>query len=253
MSRKIRRNREEFDDITNDDFFEKRRKVNPPNSLKLKSITPLTDNQQKVFDSYYSGKNQLLMGCAGTGKTFLSLYLLLKDLLAKDSEFEQLIIIRSAVQTRDQGFLPGNLKEKMKVYEAPYSAICSELFGRGDAYEILKNKQQIKFESTSFLRGMTYNNSLILVDEFQNMDFKEASTVLSRVGINSKIIFSGDYIQTDLRAKFKDDDTSSQILKFISVLNEMKFFDIINFNIEDIQRSDLVKEFLKICYKRNIY
>ena len=161
--------------------------------FKIKKIEPLTENQKISFEQYHNGKNLMLHGIAGTGKSFISVYLALNEIMNENKNYNKIIIVRSVVPTRDMGFLPGNSKEKTKVYEAPYYAICGELFGRGDAYEILKQKGLVDFISTSFIRGITLNNCIIIVDEIANMTLHELDSIITRVGKNCKIIFSGDF------------------------------------------------------------
>jgi phosphate starvation-inducible protein PhoH len=204
------------------------------NSFSLRRIQPMTESQQDV-----------LCGSAGTGKTYISLYLALSELIkrdkaAKDSP-KKIIIIRSTVSSRDVGFLPGTLKEKMAVYEDPYRGVFAELFGRGDAFEILKAKGIVEFCSTSFLRGTTINDAFIILDEFQNAGVGELETVITRVGKNSKIFFCGDWAQNDLiRSKW---DVSG-LPYFMKIIEKMQEFDIIEFGIEDIVRSGIVKSFI---------
>lgn len=210
------------------------------NTLQLKEILPKTKNQEYVFREFVNGKNLLIHGLPGTGKSFISLYLALAE-ITDYKDFHNITIIRSVVPSRDMGFLPGSIKEKSKVYEAPYQAICSELYGRGDAYEILKQKNIINFETSSFLRGLTIDNSLIIVDECQNMTYSELCTIVTRVGKHSKIIFCGDYRQTDL----KYDDERVGIFHFMKIISNMKkYFSTVEFTEEDIVRSGLVKEFI---------
>lgn len=210
------------------------------NSLKLKSIKPLTESQKETFKEYDNGKNLLLHGVAGTGKSFISLYLALEDVLSGLTPYHKVLIIRTAVPSRDQGFLPGNLKEKMKQYEDPYVSICTELFGRGDAYDVLKNKGIIDFTTTSYLRGLTFNNSIIILDEYQNGNFSELETVITRIGDNSKIIICGDFRQTDLN---KHNDMSG-LKKINDILLLMESVAHVEFKIKDILRSHFVKEFI---------
>ena len=211
-------------------------------NFNLKHIEPLTQNQKLSFQAYDQNKNLMLHGIAGTGKSFISLYLTLKQVLAENSPYKKIIIVRSVVPTRDMGFLPGNTKEKAKVYEAPYTAICSELFGRGDAYEYLKSKNIIEFISTSFIRGITLNDCIVIVDEMQNMDWGELSSIITRIGNNCKIIFCGDIRQSDFRHREKD--SKHDILKFMSIIQKMSEFQSIEFDIPDIVRSKLVKNFI---------
>ncbi len=209
------------------------------NHFELRHIQPLTVNQQRVFDAYYSGANLMLHGYAGTGKTFLSSYLAINDVLTGDT-YKKVVIIRSVVPSRDMGFLPGTDKQKAEVYEQPYQEICDDLFGRGDGYRILKLKNLVEFTTTSFLRGMTFNDSIIIVDECENMTFSEIDTVMTRIGTNSRIIFSGDYRQTDLH---KPHDKSG-IKELMAITRRMPSFDHVEFGIEDIVRSGVVKEYI---------
>jgi predicted ribonuclease YlaK len=209
-------------------------------SLNLKTINPKTVNQELIFRNFINGKNLLIHGYPGTGKSFLSMYMALSE-IEDFREYNNVTIIRSVVPSRDMGFLPGNIKEKSKIYESPYQAICKELYGRDDAYDVLKQKDLLNFETTSFLRGVTLDNSIIIVDECQNMTYQELNTVITRVGNNSRIIFCGDYRQTDL----KYDDERSGIFTFMKILGKMpKYFTTIELQEEDIVRSGLVKEFI---------
>lgn len=209
-------------------------------SLVLKTINPKTVNQELIFKNFINGRNLLIHGLPGTGKSFISLYLALEE-IEEFRDYNDITIIRSVVPSRDMGFLPGNIKEKSKIYEAPYQAICAELYGRGDAYEVLKQKGIINFETTSFLRGMTLDNTIIIVDECQNMTYQELNTIITRVGNNSRIIFCGDYRQTDL----KYEDERSGIFTFMKILNNMpKYFTTIELLENDIVRSGLVKDFI---------
>jgi len=210
------------------------------NNLALKNISPKTKNQEIVFRDFSNGKNLLIHGLPGTGKSFVSLYLALLE-IEDFKTYHNITIIRSVVPSRDMGFLPGSIKEKSRIYELPYQAICNELFGRGDAYEILKSKNIIDFQTSSFLRGLTLDHSIVIVDECQNMTFQELSTIITRVGQNSRIIFCGDYRQTDL----KYNDEKQGIFEFMSILKKMnKYFTSIEFTEEDIVRSGLVKDFI---------
>jgi phosphate starvation-inducible protein PhoH len=209
-------------------------------NFKLKNIEPLTENQRLTFEKYHDGKNLLLHGIAGTGKSFLSTYLSLQTILTDTSRYKKLVIVRSVVPTRDMGFLPGNNKDKAKVYEAPYQAIFTELFGRGDAYEYLKQKGVVEFISTSFIRGITLNDCIIVVDEIANMTLHELDSVITRVGKNCKIIFCGDFRQSD----FTKEQDKNGLMDFMRILNRMKSFDYIDFTENDIVRSSMVKEYI---------
>ena len=221
------------------DLLNNKPSFNSPN-FNLKRVHPLTDNQKKTFDAFHSGKHLMLHGMAGTGKTFLSMYLAIKDLIGGTSEQEKIYVVRSVVPTRDMGFLPGSQKEKMKVYEAPYYAICSELFERGDAYDILKQKNAIEFMSTSFVRGTTLNNCYVIVDEINNMTFHELDSVITRIGKNCRVIFCGDFRQSDLSRE----QERNGLKEFMKVIDRLSDFEYIDFLEADIVRSKLVKEYI---------
>jgi phosphate starvation-inducible PhoH-like protein len=208
-------------------------------NFSLKQFRPLTDNQRLTFEAYEQDQHLLLVGTAGTGKSFLSIYLGMNDIMERKTH-DKMVIVRSVVPTRDMGFLPGSNKEKSKVYEAPYYSIFNELFGRGDAYEYMKTRNVVEFMTTSFVRGITINDAVIIVDEFQNMTPGELHSVFTRIGKNCKVVFAGDIKQNDLDSRrdvsgFKD---------FFKVINKMRSFNVIEFNRDDIVRSDLVREYI---------
>jgi phosphate starvation-inducible PhoH-like protein len=209
------------------------------NNLNLKTIKPLTPNQEKVFNSYYYGNHLFLSGSSGTGKTFISFYLALKDILEDIENYKKIVMIRSTVPTRDQGFMPGNQKQKQEMYESPYYQICSDLFGRDDAYDILKNKGIIEFTSTSFLRGTTFRNCIVIFDEFQSTTLHEFSSVITRMSDNVRLLICGDIVQNDLIGKEKYDCKDS-----LRILEKMKCIDKVTFTPHDIVRGKLVKEFI---------
>jgi len=219
----------------------------PTNRLKLrlddmKTFQPLTENQNKFFQAYKQGDYFIaLHGVAGTGKTFSALYKAIEEVLDKGNTFEKIIVVRSAVQSREIGHLPGSIDEKMEIYQQPYRQICETLFGRRDAWDRLEEQGHIEFISTSFIRGMSFDNAIIIVDEMQNMTFEEIDTVMTRVGNQSKIIWCGDYRQTDLNKKKND---VSGLLKFFDIAYHMGAFTRIEFTPNDIVRSSLVKDYI---------
>lgn len=209
----------------------------------ISPIKPKTITQNKIIETWNTTKNNILMhGTAGTGKTFVGLFLAF-DLLFKSDVYERIIIFRSAVPSRDIGFLPGSAHEKMKVYEDPYSSICSELFGRYDAYEVLKQQRKIEFVSTSYIRGTTFNNAILIIDEFQNMNWAEISTILTRVGNYSRVILCGDTKQSDLT----DKTGKADVMKLLNVCKNMGSFSFFQMGVKDIVRSGFVKEFILQC------
>ena len=222
----------------------KRRK--PINSELLVDIQPLTVNQKTFFEKHELGKQVIAYGAAGTGKTFVALYLALKDVLSEITPYEKVYIVRSLVATREIGFLPGDHEDKSSLYQIPYKNMVKYMFEMpSDAdfemlYGNLKSQETVKFWSTSFLRGTTLDNAVIIVDEFQNLNFHELDSIITRVGENSRIIFCGDATQTDL---VKTNERNG-IIDFMNILRKMESFSLIEFGIEDIVRSGLVKEYL---------
>ena len=208
-------------------------------SLRLNEIYPKTENQHIAFAAYRDF-HLMLHGYAGTGKTMISMYLGLNDVLENNSEKTKIVIVRSVVPTRDMGFLPGSQAEKMAVYEAPYKDICKRLFGRSDAYELCKKKGLIEFMSTSFIRGITLSDCIVIVDEMQNLDGGELDSIITRIGENCKIIMCGDYKQTD----FDHFTEKEGLKKFMKVIRSMRKFKFIEFGKEDILRSDIVKDYI---------
>ena len=208
----------------------------------LKTFEPLTENQKLFFDAYKRGDYFVaLHGVACTCKTFCALYKALEEVLDKGNPFKKVIIVRSAVQGREVGHLPGDISEKMEIYQQPYRQICETLFGRKDGWDRLEEQGYVEFISTSFIRGMSFDDAIIIVDEMQNMTFEEIDTVMTRVGYRSKIIWCGDYRQTDLNKKKND---VSGILKLFDVAYHMKAFTKIEFEVDDIVRSSLVKDYI---------
>ena len=208
-------------------------------NFSLDPISPITEAQKLAFQS---DKNLVLHGAAGTGKTFISMYLGLQSI--SDGEHRQLIMVRSAVPTRDIGFLPGTEQEKSKVYEVAYSQIATELFQRGDAYQGLKDKGVLKFMTTSYIRALTLSDCVVVIDECQNMTFHELDSIITRAGDNCRLIFSGDFLQLDLN-KYRE---QSGLKDFLKIIRKMPSFDLVEFSLEDIVRSDLVKEYLVTKY-----
>ena len=218
----------------------------PLGSEYLVNIEPISENQKRLFNSYKEGKHLVAYGCAGTGKTFITLYNALKDVLNENTSYEKIYIVRSLVATREIGFLPGDYEDKSDIYQVPYKHMVKYMFQMSsDAdfemlYGNLKAQDTIKFWSTSFLRGTTLDNAIVIVDEYQNLYLHELDSIITRIGENSKICFCGDARQTDL---VKTNDRNG-IVDFMNILRKMPSFDIIEFEIDDIVRSGLVKEYI---------
>lgn len=217
-------------------------------NLYLDDISPITDSQRKVFEYYKKQYNLILKGSAGTGKTFLSIYLALRDIIHDLSDQNKLIIVRSAVPTRDVGALPGDLDEKTGIYELPYYSICTELTDNKNAYTSLKADGIITFVPTSYVRGLTFRNSIIVVDEASNLTYHELSSIITRAGENCRFIFCGDFKQTD----FTKDHDKKGFRDFCKVINDMPSFKTVDFTSEDIVRSELVKSFIMAEEKNGI-
>jgi predicted ribonuclease YlaK len=241
-------NRKRRQDSSNVDLLNVKnsKKKKPIDSNYLITINPITDNQQKLFDSYKEQKNLVAYGSSGTGKTFITLYNALSDVLDERTPYEKIYIVRSIVSTRDVGFLPGILEEKIGIFEIPYKNMVKYMFQMPSdvdfemLYGNLKSQKTIDFMSTSFIRGTTLDNCIIIVDEFQNLNFHEMDSIITRVGEESKIMFCGDATQSDL---VKTNEKNG-IIDFMKILRSMSSFDIVEFGIDDVCRSGLVKEYL---------
>ena len=221
----------------------KNKEINHSNLVTIKSIT---DNQKLVFDSWKEGKNQFLFGAAGTGKTFVSLYLALQSVLNLKKPYDKVVLVRSLIPTREIGFLPGDEEDKAALYQVPYRNMVQFMFEMqneqefNNLYDKLKGQGTLYFLSTSFLRGLTFDNAVIIVDECQNMNFHELDTIITRVGQDSKIIFCGDFDQTDL---VKQNERNG-LHDFLRILEEMEEFHCLEFTIGDIVRSGFVRNYL---------
>ncbi len=218
----------------------------PINIDLMREIEPLTDNQKLLYQAYEKNQNIVAYGCAGTGKTFITLYNALQDVLDERSPYEKIYIVRSLVATREIGFLPGDHEDKSSLYQIPYKNMVKYMFNMPDdpsfemLYGNLKTQGTISFWSTSFIRGTTLDKSIIIVDEFQNLNYHELDSIITRVGENSKIMFCGDATQTDL---IKTNERNG-IIDFMKVLRIMPSFNIVEFGVDDIVRSGLVKEYI---------
>ena len=222
------------------------RRTKPINTDFLVDIQPLTDNQNILFKDYSEGKNIFAYGAAGTGKTFIVLYNALKDVLDEYSPFQKIYIVRSLVSTREIGFLPGDHEDKSALYQIPYKNMVKYMFEMPTAadfemlYGNLKSQETISFWSTSFIRGTTLDDAIVIVDECQNLNFHELDSIITRVGENTKIHFCGDATQTDLTKTYE----RNGILDFMKILEQMPSFATIEFGVDDIVRSGLCKEYL---------
>ena len=226
----------------------------PINADMLRDIEALTPNQQKLFDAYASNNNLVAYGCAGTGKTFITLYNALKDVLDQETPYEKIYIVRSLVATREIGFLPGDHEDKSTLYQIPYKAMVKYMFEMPTEadfqmlYGNLKAQDTIDFWSTSFIRGTTFDKTIVIVDEFQNLNYHELDSIMTRVGEQSKIMFCGDATQSDL---VKQNERNG-IVDFMRILRLMPSVDVVEFGVEDIVRSGLVKEYILAKLELNL-
>ena len=210
------------------------------------SVKPITDTQKVVFETWKKEKNQFLFGAAGTGKTFVSLYLALNDIFNLKTKYDKVVLVRSLIPTRDIGFLPGDEEDKSALYQVPYQNMVQFMFEAPNEqafntlYDRLKGQGSLFFLSTSFLRGLTFDNSIIIVDECQNLNFLELDTIITRVGQDSRIIFCGDFDQSDL---VKHNEKNG-LHDFLRILEEMEEFNCSEFTIGDIVRSGFVRSYL---------
>ena len=218
----------------------------PINSDFLRDIEPLTDNQKVLFDAYDAGKNVVAYGAAGTGKTFITLYNALCDVLDPSTPYERIYLVRSLVATREIGFLPGDHEDKSSLYQIPYKNMVKYMFEMPTdsdfemLYGNLKTQGTISFWSTSFIRGTTLDNAIVIVDEFQNLNYHELDSIITRVGENTKIMFCGDATQSDLTKQ----NERNGIADFMKILRVMPSVDLVEFGVDDIVRSGLCKEYL---------
>ena len=216
------------------------------NHNNLVTVKPITDNKKLVFETWKKGKNQFLFGAAGTGKTFVSLYLALQDVMDLKKPYDKVVLVRSLIPTREIGFLPGDEEDKAALYQVPYQNMVQFMFEMQNEqqfknlYARLKGKGRLYFLSTSFLRGLTFDNSIIIVDECQNLNFHELDTIITRVGQDSKIVFCGDFDQTDLQRQ----NERNGLHDFLRILEEMEEFHCCEFTIGDIVRSGFVRSYL---------
>jgi len=226
----------------------------PINADMLRDIEALTPNQQKLFDAYAENNNLVAYGCAGTGKTFITLYNALKDVLDQETPYEKIYIVRSLVATREIGFLPGDHEDKSTLYQIPYKHMVKYMFEMPTEadfemlYGNLKAQDTIDFWSTSFIRGTTFDKTIVIVDEFQNLNYHELDSIMTRIGEQSKIMFCGDATQSDL---VKQNERNG-IIDFMRILRLMPSVDVIEFGVEDIVRSGLVKEYILAKLELNI-
>jgi len=244
MTRKRRSNGNQSPAVGLMSKLSKRKK--PIGQELLLDIEPLTDNQRKLFESYDAGKHLVAHGVAGSGKTFLCLFKALQDVLSECTPYEKVYIVRSLVPTREIGFLPGSHDDKASLYQIPYKNMVKYMFQMpSDAdfemlYGNLKAQETISFWSTSFIRGTTLDNCIIIVDELENLNFHELDSIITRVGENTKILFCGDASQSDLIRQ----NEKNGVVDFMKILRQMPSFDIIEFEVEDVIRSGLIKEYI---------
>lgn len=215
------------------------------NSSKVKfedltQIDPITKAQKESFEAWDDDEHLILTGTAGTGKTYIAMYLALESVLERSGCYDKVIVLRSAVPVREIGYLPGKLEEKTDIFQSPYRAICEELFDDKAVYNKLINSHQLQFETTSFIRGRTFDRCIIIVDEMQNLNFHELDSIMTRAGESCKLIFCGDHAQSD----FTNEGEKNGLAKFLNIMYRMKNFTTVQFGWDDIVRSDIVRDYI---------
>ena len=238
--------RQSNDNVVTMDYHNQQAQINGPQQKKtwnihdLRAIRPLTQKQEDMFQLWFQGDNVCAHGSAGTGKTFLALYLAMSEML-EFKEHQQIIIVRSAVAAREIGHLPGTKEEKEEIFEIPYMDILHDLFGRKSTYKDMKDAGMIKFMTTSHIRGLTWDNAIIIIDEIQNMCFDEIDSVMTRIGKNTKVIACGDHKkQCDLKKH-----EVSGVGRMLKAFETMSGFANVEYTFEDVVRSEVVKNWLK--------
>ena len=222
------------------------RRKKPYNSDMMVPIEPITPNQTTAFAHYNEGKNLFLYGAAGTGKTFITLYMALKQVLDPLTPYNKVVLVRSLVSTREIGFLPGDHEDKSALYQIPYKNMVKYMFelATDNDFEMLwgnlKAQESVTFWSTSFIRGTTLDASIVIVDESQNLNIHELDSIITRVGEDTKIMFCGDVAQTDLIRT----NEKNGILDFQKIITMMPEFALVEFGVDDIVRSGLVKSYI---------
>lgn len=217
--------------------------VDVPLRTKIKKIRPFeprTEKQAVCQDIWKQGQNLVMNGSAGTGKTFVALCLALTAVFDKETSYDEVIIVRSIVPTRDIGFLPGDEAEKKKAYAAPYIGILKEIVNEPDAWNNLVAAKKLRFESTSFIRGTTFNNAIVIVDEMQNLNFHELDSVITRIGSDCRFIMCGDYYQSD----FTKAAEKRGLVDFMTIVDQLEKFETVEFKWQDIVRSGLVRDYI---------
>lgn len=242
---------EHVDNLSKGQKRKQRQQQNNNNgTLRLNRISPLTETQSLFFNCYHKYDVISMHGYPGTGKSMLSLFKALES-LEQSTQYQTVKIIRSSVSVRDVGFLPGGVKEKMAAFESPYVSLCTELYGRGDAYKILQNKKQLEFIPTTHMRGVTFKNCIVIIDECQNMSYQELNTLMTRIGENCKLILCGDIYQDDLTSeRYNEKSGYADVLQILDKISSCKS---INFTVDDIVRSGFVKDYIiaKIKFERS--
>ena len=226
-------------------------------TIKLEDIVDIkgiTKNQTEVLKEYKKGKCLFLYGSAGTGKTFITLHSALKEVLDPKTPYQRVYVVRSLISTREIGFLPGDEEDKSALYQAPYDNMVRFMFKMPTEdqfaflYDRLKQQDSLMFLSTSFLRGITLDNAIVIVDECQNLNFHELDTIMTRVGQDSKIMFCGDFDQTDLTKSGEREGLGN----FMKIIDSMKEFYLCEFDIGDIVRSGLVRSYIVQKYNTGL-
>lgn len=233
-----------------DDFPDKprrtRRKTNYKNSDKKQTsgLTPRTDNQKLLIDALKEYSQVFILGPAGTGKTYVTATFAADLYTLK--EIDKIVITRPHVAVgKDIGFLPGTLEEKTYPWALPVLDVLQKHLGKGAVETGIKN-DNIEMAPLALMRGRSFDNAFIIVDEAQNITTHELKMLLTRVGEGSTIVLNGDVQQSDL----KEADGLSKVIHLAK--KHMLPVPVIEFGVEDIVRSDICAQWVKVFMKEGM-
>jgi len=208
-----------------------------------KTITARTKNQQKLVKDFETNDLLFAIGPAGSGKTYTAIALAVRSL--KNKEIKKIILSRPAVEAGEKlGFLPGDMKEKIDPYLQPLYDALQDMITPLKLKEYLENGT-IQIAPLAFMRGRTLSDAVVILDEAQNTTTQQIKMFLTRMGLNTKMIITGDMTQIDLPASQK-----SGLVDALFVLKNVKGIAKIEFDVKDIVRHHLVQRIVEAYEKR---
>ncbi len=207
-----------------------------------KPIKSRTINQKKLETDYDKNDLLLAVGPAGSGKTYTAIALAVRAL--RNREVKRIILTRPAVEAGERlGYLPGDLKEKLDPYLQPLYDALNDMIPSKKLKSYME-EGVIEIAPLAYMRGRTLSNAFVILDEAQNTTVNQLKMFLTRMGLNSKFIITGDITQIDLPNK-----QNSGLVKALKILNDIKGISIVNFDIRDIVRHKLVKHIVEAYEK----